>query len=349
MKSNKKQFLTLLSVFLVLIMVIGVSVFVAQNNNNGVPSAVSSILSSEASSTSSTQSVVSSESSENSLTISEPASTEETSNSVPVFFPVDYVENNIIANYLCVYDVQSDTFLYQRNINKKCYPASITKLLTALVSAEYLNPSDPITVGDEIDLIGAGSSISFLKKGFVLTFEQLMDGMMLSSGNDAAYVMAVSVGRKYLGNPDASINAALMEFVKLMNNTALSLGCTASNFTNPDGYHDWDHYTTIGDLTLICKAALDNDLIKKSVSKKTVSYTLISGQNVSWTSTNKLLSDYPYATGLKTGTTNEAGFCLAASAEYDGKKLIAIIIGAATTDSRFTDIADCFNLAFGIK
>ncbi|CDD02964.1 d D carboxypeptidase [Ruminococcus sp. CAG:382] len=264
-------------------------------------------------------------------------------------FPAFRVDEEIQANYLVLYDATNDRFLYERNAEKRCYPASITKLLTALTACDYLSPGDIVTVGNEITMIGQGSSTAFLQVGFQLTFEQLMDSMMIVSGNDAAYVMAVWAGRKMLGTERGSAEAALNAFMERANEKAVNLGMTDTHFTNPDGYHDSNHYTTPRDLAYLCKAALNNPIIAESCKKTSVRYMIVSGQTVNYENTNTFLKNYPYATGLKTGTTNEAGFCLAASAYKDGRELVSVIIGAKTTTARFTDAAAIFDIAYGLS
>ncbi len=265
-----------------------------------------------------------------------------------VAFPAFQVDNAVKANYLVLYDATNDRFLFERKADKRCYPASITKLLTALTACDYLKRSDVVTVGSEINMIGEGSSTAYLQVGYQLTFEQLMDSMMIVSGNDAAYVMGVWAGRKILGVERGSREEALKAFVDKMNEKAVSIGMTDTHFTNPDGYHDDNHYTTPRDLALLCKEALKNRLIAESCGKTEARYSIVSGQTVNYKSTNLFLKDYEFATGLKTGTTNEAGFCLAASAKKDGRELIAIIIGADTTASRFTAAASIFDIAYGL-
>ena len=181
---------------------------------------------------------------------------DDSTSSEPEAFPAFRVDEEIQANYLVLYDATNDRFLYERNAEKRCYPASITKLLTALTACDYLSPGDIVTVGNEITMIGQGSSTAFLQVGFQLTFEQLMDSMMIVSGNDAAYVMAVWAGRKMLGTERGSAEAALNAFMERANEKAVNLGMTDTHFTNPDGYHDSNHYTTPRDLAYLCKAPI---------------------------------------------------------------------------------------------
>lgn len=343
MMQNRSEALKICIVFAVLLALVIVALSLNKPTSE-LPGDISDIISSNDSAYSEISSVVSADISlDNSA-----AQSGEVSQDEPQAFPAFKVDEEVKANYLVLYDATGDRFLYERNPDRRCYPASITKLLTALTACDYLKISDVVTVGNEVNMIGAGSSTAYLQVGFQLTFEQLMDSMMIVSGNDAAYVMAVWAGRKILGTERGSIDKALNAFVEKMNEKAQQLGMTSTHFTNPDGYHDDNHYTTPRDLVILCKAALKNRIIVSSCSKKEARYNIVSGQAVNYKSTNSFLINYEYATGLKTGTTNEAGFCLAASANKDGRELIAIIIGSDTTSSRFAYASEMFDIAYGL-
>ena len=348
--NNKSRTLTFCTVTLVLCAAILCALVLTKNNAEPTSEAVSSPISQSVSVLFSDSGADSEE--EYSEEISEEPSFAEESDasavSEPEAFPTFRVDEEIQANYLVLYDSTNDRFLYERNAEKHCYPASITKLLTALTACDYLSSGDVVTVGNEISMIGQGSSTAFLQVGFQLTFEQLMDSMMIVSGNDAAYVMAVWAGRRMLGTERGSAEAALNAFMEKANEKAVSLGMTDTHFTNPDGYHDPDHYTTPHDLAYLCKAALNNPVISESCRKTSAKYMIVSGQTVNYENTNAFLRNYQYATGLKTGTTNEAGFCLAASAYKDGRELISVIIGAKSATARFTDAAAIFDIAYGL-
>ncbi len=276
----------------------------------------------------------------------EPSLPQSDASEEPATFPASLVDGSVKSEYVLLYDVTNDKILFDRNGDKLCYPASITKLLTALTAVEYLKPDDVVVVGDEIKMIGQGSSTAWLQVGYQMTFEQLLDAMLIPSGNDAAYVMGVWVGRIILADSNASKEQALSVFMNRVNEKAVSLGMENTHFTVPDGYHDDNHYTTARDIAIMCKAALNNSFISNSCQKTTASYRLASGHYVKYDTTNVYLKNYAYATGLKTGTTDEAGPCLAASAEKDGVELVAVILNSQTKTSRYTEAATLFDIAY---
>ncbi|MBQ7341524.1 MAG: D-alanyl-D-alanine carboxypeptidase, partial [Oscillospiraceae bacterium] len=135
-----------------------------------------------------------------------------------------------------VYDCETNTMMAQYGEDTKLYPASITKLLTAYTALQYLKPADKVVAGDALDLVAADSSIAFIRRGDTLAVEQLVEAMMLPSGNDAAYITAVAAGREIAHNPELAPAEAADVFVRQMNITAKNAGMTGSNFMNPDGY-----------------------------------------------------------------------------------------------------------------
>lgn len=254
--------------------------------------------------------------------------------------------NSVDTQYCILYDVTHDAVLYSKNSTERAYPASVTKLLTAAVASDYCDLDTPFTVGDELDFVQPHSSLAYLEKGQRLTFEGLLDAMLLPSGNDAAYVMACGVGRIAANDPSLSVTDAVALFVDLMNQKASELGCLDSHFSNPDGYHHDDHYTTAYDMARIAVACLKIEPVARSCAKTVGRAVFLSGEDITWSSTNKLLGSYRYATGLKTGSTDEAGPCLAASAEKDGTTLVAILFNAADSYSRYDDATTLFTEGF---
>ena len=116
--------------------------------------------------------------------------------------PKSFIDRNTFSPYVVLYDVTDDQILYSKNAEKKCYPASLTKLLTALVALDYAKPEDAFTLGNELYMISPGSSRAYLTVGTKMTMEQLLQALLLPSGNDAAYAIAVQVGRLIEKNPD---------------------------------------------------------------------------------------------------------------------------------------------------
>ena len=234
--------------------------------------------------------------------------------------------------------------------NDKLYPASVTKLLTAYVALQYLLPTDKVVAGDVLDLVGAGSSVAEIKKGDVLTVEELIAGLLLPSGNDAAYVLAEACAREAEGDTTLSGWSAISIFMREMNAYAKVIGMKNSNFTNPDGYHDPNHYTTQADLVKLTQAVLENDTIMKYTKVSTMDMTL-GGETVQWHNTNAIVdptSAYycPYAIGRKTGKTPSAGSCLLTVFTYGEHTWIIGVFGCATDESRFEDTLQIFNKAY---
>lgn len=268
-------------------------------------------------------------------------------------------EPQVTAQSAILMDKDSGRILYQKDIEKKMFPASTTKLITALVALDYFDPAALVTVGSEINTVPYDSSKAGHEKGETLTMENLIRGLMIPSGNDSATVVAAAVAKKVEGNNDLPYDECEKKFSELMNEKAKEIGATNTNFTNPHGYHDENHYTTAKDMALIASAAMDNETIRKIAAEKSFdgngagenleNDTTIISQNYHWTSHNLLITDseyaYEYATGIKTGFTDEAGDCLAASAEKDGVQLIAVIFNAEDPN-RWIDAKNLFEYGF---
>ena len=266
--------------------------------------------------------------------------------------PQTFVDNNTSAEYIVLYDATNNKTLYSKNADKQCFPASTTKLMTALVTLQYADANTVFTVGNEVLLIDPESSRAWLRMGNRLDLQTLLEALMLPSGNDAAYTAAANVGRIIAGDQNLSAQAAISKFCEKMNETAKTLGAKNTHFINPDGIHNANHYTTAADMLLICKAALENPTLAAVVSEEKVTRTFLSGETgATWYNTNYLLrTDTRYlfdgAIGLKTGHTNEAGYCLTAAAERDGVKLIAVLMNADSTNGRFDDATGLFDVCF---
>ncbi len=235
-----------------------------------------------------------------------------------------------------LYDVSGNRLLFQKNIDVRTAPASLIKLLTALTALKYCSPNQICTVGNEIDLIAEDSSVCPLQKGWQLTLEQLLHGMLMPSGNDAAYCVAANVGRIVTG---ATYSQAVAYFTLMMNQTAKELGMNDTYVTTPDGYDAEGQYTTARDLLTLSRAALQNELIAGICAKSTVSYT-IRGVNVTWNSTNRYLNpaDKFYDKrfyGLKGGYTDDAGVCLIAPGRQTGRDYIGIVMGVESFTDRY--------------
>ena len=214
--------------------------------------------------------------------------------------------------------------LYEKNADERRYPASMTKVMTALVVLEHADLSDTVTM-EESDFAGlpVDSSMADFQPGETLTVEQLLYGLLLPSGNEASYALA----RHVAGSPEA--------FAQLMNDKAAELGCTGTHFVNPCGLHDPNHYTTARDMyRIVCAAMLDEDFAR-IVSTPTYEMPATNLQPArEIENSNELLHPESVAylecaTGVKSGNTAEAGRCLAASATQDGLTLYSVVMGCA--------------------
>lgn len=237
--------------------------------------------------------------------------------------------------------------LYQKGSDERIYPASLTKLLTACTALEYVSSDTVFTVGSELNLVKSGSSLCLISQGQSLTLYDLLTGMLMSSGNDAAYTIAVNVARIESGNADLSDTDAVAHFVGLMNDYAQYIGMKNSNFVNPEGWDDENQYTTVEDLAIISTYAIGNEEILEIVSCYSKYVVFESGQSITWNSTNALLNpEGQYycadAIGLKTGTTANAGKCLIAVFENQGKRYIAISAMCASEEQRFGSVLELY-------
>ncbi len=231
-----------------------------------------------------------------------------------------------------VYDVQNECFIYLCGQDEILYPASTTKLLTILYAQTLLASDELVTPTDELSLVRENSTIAYVKSHHTLSAEMLIEGMLLPSGNDAAYALAAAAGRKLVCEDVSGVEAVSL-FLDGMNGYAASLGLVGSNFTSPDGYFDENHYTTVVDMAIIAREAYNNPTVRKYSSLPSDDVTYASGHTNTWKNTNLCLdpsSEFysPYVTGLKTGSAGKGNYSLIASAELDdGGVIHEYIIG----------------------
>lgn len=222
------------------------------------------------------------------------------------------------------------TVIFNKNADKVTAEASLTKITTAMVVLENCDDLDAVvTVSQEVmdTLAGTNSSTAGIKAGEQLTVRQLLNLMLVKSANEAASILADYVG----GNIDS--------FINMMNDFAKNLGCENTHYTNPHGLDNDDHYTTAVDLAKIIKYALKNEIFCEIVSQPT--YTLEATNKrdtVTYSNTNSLLIStspyyYEYCKGIKTGTTENAGRCLASYATKNGYTYLCIVMQAPSKDS----------------
>ena len=258
------------------------------------------------------------------------------------------------ASHAFVYDLQKDTMLFVKgDPDEKLAPASLTKLFTAYTALRYLEPDAVLTAGEEVEWIDPDSSRAFIYSGQQVTAQMCMEGMIVSSGNDAAYILAVAAGRAIQKDPALAAHAAFSSFVGEMNVQVLNQGLTGTHFANPDGIDSPGHFTTMNDLVLISKLALENDLINKFAGTPKDSVTYASGQSATWLNTNLLLhpqSGYycEYATGLKTGSTDDAGNCLLSTFYTEDTDLLIGVLGCPEDTDRYRDTLRLFSHYTGI-
>lgn len=222
---------------------------------------------------------------------------------------------NVSAQSAVLIDSVSGRIIYEKNANQKLSMASTTKIMTALCAIENSNLDKLIEVHPSA--VGVEGSSIYLKHGEHLTIRELVYGLMLSSGNDAAVAIACAV------------SGSVENFAALMNKTAKKIGVKNTHFMNPNGLDEEEHYTTAYDLASITAYALKNEEFKEIVStyEKTISYEGYS-YNRKLRNHNKLLKMYDGCIGVKTGFTKKSGRCLVSAAERNGVTLVAVTLKA---------------------
>ena len=215
----------------------------------------------------------------------------------------------VSARRAYVLDTVSGRVLFDRNSNEQSLIASTTKIMTALIICEQCNVLDRMRIPKEA--VGIEGSSMYLREGEILTLQELLYGLMLSSGNDAAVALAIYCGGTVEG------------FAELMNDKARNLGLSGTHFENPNGLDAPGHYSTARDLAVLAAYAMKNPVFAKTVSSKSVKV----GERY-LTNHNKLLWRVEGADGVKTGYTQAAGRILVSSAMRDGRRLVAVTIDA---------------------
>lgn len=235
--------------------------------------------------------------------------------------------NSEVAEGAGVFNLDTKEVTYSQNLFGRLYPASTTKILTAYIIIKNCNLDDMVTVSENAVTQSRDSSVCGLNAGDVISVRDLLYGLMLASGNDAAIVLA----EYYSGSVEA--------FAEVMNEEALKLGASNSHFVNPNGLPDEDHYTTVYDMYLIFQEALKLEQFITIIGTADVEVTFqdASGNMVSkqWTNTNRYLTgekEMPEGVtviGGKTGTTNAAGYCLVLySVNSNNERIVSIVFKA---------------------
>ena len=280
-------------------------------------------------------------------TVTQPP-TEPPATEPPAQFPA------VEAAYAFIYDLEAGSFVYSTaDTDTALYPASVTKLFTAYVALQFMEPEESVVIGKELSLVSYDASKAGLEKGQTWTVEGLLYCALLPSGCDASYALAVAAGRKILLDPEASIQDALNAFMVQCNILGWELGMENTNFVTPDGYHHKDHYISIQAYPIIAQCILEDEVICAIVksSSATVTYKNLAGRKCStkmW-NTNKILNSAApqfyrsEAVGLKTGSTTPAGYCLLSAFQVDGKYIIIGVFGCSEKDHRFTETNKLFD------
>lgn len=211
------------------------------------------------------------------------------------------------ARSAVVMDAVSGRLLYSKNMDERSLIASTTKIMTALLICERCNVLDQMRIPKEA--VGIEGSSMYLREGEILSLQELLYGLMLSSGNDAAVALALYC------------SGSIEEFANQMNDKARTLGMNGTHFANPNGLDAPDHYSTAKDLAVLASYAMENPVFAKTVSTKTITVGDRYLRNH-----NKLLWLYPEADGVKTGYTKAAGRILVSSAVRNRRRLIAVTI-----------------------
>jgi len=236
----------------------------------------------------------------------------------------------ITAHAVYVTDISTGTELFAQNPDEPLPPASLTKIVSALVVLERANLDDPVEILKD-DLVSAEESQVGLMAGDRLSVRDLLHGMLIPSGNDATLALARYVGASSLGD-GASVEQAVVEFVSMINAKATELGATASHFANPTGIDQDGHVMSARDVATLTKAALQNSLFAEIVAKPEAvlnSKLMPNGYRV--TTTNQLLAE-GLVTGVKTGTTAKAGGCLVTSFAVGPNEIVAVVLGSAVSE-----------------
>lgn len=224
-------------------------------------------------------------------------------------------ELNLNCVAATILDQESGRILYSKNGNKILPMASTTKIMTAIVAIERGNIKDVVTVSTKAASV-PGSSAG-LRAGDKVTLEELLYGLMLKSGNDAA----VAIAEHIAGN--------VQNFVKLMNDKALEIGALNTSFITPHGLDAEDHFTTANDLAKITAYAMKNDLFAKIVATKEISSGITGPFKYSYNNINKFLFRVDNSDGVKTGYTGNAGKCLVASVRHKFGRYICVVLNSA--------------------
>lgn len=235
------------------------------------------------------------------------------------------------ARAACILDMTTGRVLFEKNMHERLPMASTTKVMTALLALENGRLEDSVTCSR--NAFGVSGTSIYLAEGETLTLEEMLLGLMLSSGNDAAVAIAEHIG----GSVDG--------FAQMMNARAKEIGAMNTSFVNPHGLPADGHYTTAHNLALIAREAMGNDTFRRIVSTRQASIPW-AGRTYNRILKNKntLLSSYAGATGVKTGYTSKAGRCLVFGAQREGMEIVGVVLSCANWFEEAARLMDqCFD------
>ena len=234
-------------------------------------------------------------------------------------------------------EASSGKILFEKNADEKLHPASMTKMMSMLLIIEAIEDGviswdQVVTVSENASRMG-GSQI-LLETGEKMSVRDLFKGVAIASGNDAVVALAETVA----GNVN--------NFVSMMNDKALELGLTNTHFKNPHGLDDADHYSSSRDMSLIAKELVKHDKVLE-YTKVYEDYLRENTDRKIWlVNTNRLVRFYDGVDGLKTGFTDDAGYCMTATAMKDGMRIIAVVMGEETSKIRNQEVSEMLDYAF---
>lgn len=246
-------------------------------------------------------------------------------------------EQTVTSDTALLAGITTKDDIYGKNVYDRVYPASVTKIMTALLTLKYASFSETVVFSEDMVVDEYGAKLCGFNVGDQLNVEQLFYGLLIYSGNDAANALAVHLA------------GSISEFADMMNAEAKELGCVDTHFVNPSGLHDNDHYTSAYDLYLIFNECLKYDEFLEVIRQNSydISYRDADGELIeeTYTTTNQYFTDeYDYPEGVrvlggKTGTTDEAGCCLILY-DIDDKNqgYISIVLGASTYDTLYSEM-----------
>jgi len=248
---------------------------------------------------------------------------------IPTLSLADTYSPHVTARAAVLIEANSGNILFEKNSHKPLYPASTTKVITAILGLELGDIEEIAIISRNAANVGEASI--YLRENQQVYLNDLIKGALIKSGNDASY----AIGEHIAGNEAI--------FLMIMNKKAAIIGAENTSFHNTNGLPNEKHLSSAHDLALIGRYAMNNELFAQYVQIKEYRLEFVSGEVRNIKNTNRLLQNYPYATGIKTGTTKAAGQCLISSAQRDGKELIAVVLGSY---ARYADVINLFEYGF---